>query len=103
MWLVLWDLVPSAEEEAGAGMWLLFFHVTEEVPCERHEASSDLVSCGHERNTRFHWILLALKSERSLCESLKSIYQEQKSQENRVRVLTRIEANVGFAFMSNCL
>lgn len=88
------------QEDAGAGMWLFLFHVTEKMPCEKHEASNDLVSWGNERNTRSHWILLVLKSERSFCESLKSVYQEQRSQENRVRVLTRIEGNVGFAFMS---
>lgn len=93
----------QVQEEAGDGMWLFLFHVTEKMPCEKHEASNHLVSCGNEGNTRFHWILLVLKPERSFCESLKSVYQEQKSQENRVRVLTRIEANVGFAFMSNCV
>lgn len=48
----------------------------------------------------FYWLL---KSEKSFCERLKSIYQEQKLHEKRVRVLTRIEANVGSAFMSNCI
>lgn len=43
------------------------------LPCEKHEASRDPVCCGSERNTRFHWVLLVLKSERSFCESLKSI------------------------------
>lgn len=57
----------QVQEEVGAGMWLLFFDVTEKMPCEKHEASSDLVSCGNERNTRFLWILLVLKSERSFC------------------------------------
>lgn len=90
----------QVQEDAGAGIWLVPFHVPEKMPCENHEASNGLVSCGNERNTRFHWVLLVLTSERSFCESLQSVYREQKSRENRVRVLTRIVANVGFAFMS---
>lgn len=97
------EICFPVQEDAGFGMWLFLFQVTEKKPCEKHEASNDLVSWGNERNTRFHWILLVLKSERSFCESLQSVYQEQRSQENRVRVLTRIEANVGFAFMSYCI
>lgn len=38
------------QEDAGAGMWLFLFHVIEKTPCEKHEASDDLVSCGNERN-----------------------------------------------------
>lgn len=43
------DLFPSAGR-CCAGMWLFLFHVIEKTPCEKHEASDDLVSCGNERN-----------------------------------------------------
>lgn len=39
----------QVQEDAGAGMWLFLFHVIEKAPCEKHEASDDLVSCGNER------------------------------------------------------
>lgn len=55
------EICFPVQEDASAGMWLFLFHVTEKMPCEKHEASTDLVSWGNERNTRFRWISLVFK------------------------------------------
>lgn len=93
-------------EDAGAGMWLFLFHVTEKMPCERHESFSNyLVSCGNERNTRFHWILFFFKSEKFFCANLEqvSLSRTKISVNIRSRFWTTFEARVGSAFMSNCI